>query len=158
MELSLEVPESPEKLSLEESWAYKVTLLADLIARNMARAVQNVSGLNLSQWRVLAAIADRPGRTVSEVVAITPMDKGIVSRAVSSLVESGLLERSASQKDGRISFIHLTNAGLKVYELILTEIDQNKASGRNLLTDAEEKKLLDDLDELISHYTRATDQ
>ena len=49
----------PEALVLENAWTYKIAVLADLISRRITRTLQDVSTLNLSQWRVLAAIADR---------------------------------------------------------------------------------------------------
>ena len=79
--------------------AYQVTVLADQIARRTSSVVKRYE-LNLSQWRVLAAVADKPGRTSAEVVTITPMDKGIVSRATKALLTMGLLTRVASQSDG----------------------------------------------------------
>ena len=78
-------------------------MLADKIARRTTKIVKE-HGLNLSQWRVLAAIADVPGRTSAEVVGITPMDKGIVSRATRALLDMGLIRRLASQSDGRVGY------------------------------------------------------
>lgn len=97
-------------LQLATYWPYQITVLADRIARRTTRVVKGF-GLNLSQWRVLAAIAEVPGRTSAEVVSITPMDKGIVSRATKALLEQGLVVRRASQSDGRVSHLHLTEAG-----------------------------------------------
>jgi len=143
----------PTTLKLEESWAYKITLLADVIARRMSSSVQAVSSLNLSQWRVLAAVADAPGRTASQVVSITPMDKGIVSRAVSTLVDKGILERKASQHDGRLSHLYLTQSGTEIYAGILTQIDQNGASGRAMLSPLDQEKLMHELNKLIENYS-----
>lgn len=117
-------------LKLEDSWTYQVTVLADLIARRVTRAVQAVSELNLSQWRVLAAIADTPGRTASQVVDVTPMDKGIVSRGVSVLVQEGYLRREASPADGRTTYLFLTESGQAIYKSIVAELDRCGVSGR----------------------------
>ena len=50
-------------IRLNEYWPYQVTVLADRIARLTSAIVKREAGLNLSQWRVLAAIAEAPGRT-----------------------------------------------------------------------------------------------
>lgn len=142
----------PEALVLENAWTYKIAVLADLISRRITRTLQDVSTLNLSQWRVLAAIADRPGRTASEVVAVTPMDKGLVSRAAASLVADGLIERRASSADGRLSHLHLTPLGQATYDEILAALDQNGSTGRGRLSAAREKALLSDLSALIEIY------
>ena len=108
-------------LDLERYWPYHVTVLADRIARRTSNIVKQHK-LNLSQWRVLAAVADSPGRTSKEVVRITPMDKGIVSRATKALLELGLIRREASQQDGRISHLHMTPQGERLYAEIMPKV------------------------------------
>ncbi|WP_265571481.1 MarR family winged helix-turn-helix transcriptional regulator [Sphingomicrobium nitratireducens] len=101
---------------------YQLVLLADLVSRRIATVVKRREGLNLSHWRVMAAVAEVPGRTAREVVAVTPMDKGIVSRAVKSLIEKGLVERRASDSDGRLGHLHLTTRGEAAYASIAADI------------------------------------
>ena len=109
-------------LKLDNYWPYQVTVLADRIARRTSKIVKE-RGLNLSQWRVMAAIAEVPGRTSVEVVTITPMDKGIVSRATRALLEMDLIRRQASQSDGRISHLYLTDIGFKLYRDLIPEVE-----------------------------------
>jgi DNA-binding MarR family transcriptional regulator len=96
-------------------------VLADSIARGTSKVVKK-QGLNLSQWRVLAAIAEAPGRTSAEVVTITPMDKGIVSRATKALIDAQFVRRESSQLDGRLSYLHLTEAGVNLYEDLIPKV------------------------------------
>lgn len=110
-------------IRLDEYWPYQVTVLADIIARQTAAVVREHGGLNLSQWRVLAAIAEQPGRTAVDVVTVTPMDKGIVSRATKALLESGLLVRRASQSDGRVSHLFLTGKGSRLYQSLKAHVE-----------------------------------
>ena len=139
-------------LRLDASWIYKVSVLSDLVSRRVAHVVGKVSGLNLSQWRVLAAIADLPGRTASEVVAVTPMDKGIVSRAVATLVERGLATRKASNSDGRLSHLHLTAKGRSTYARIMAALRESGTTGDELLGARDADRLLDQLDAAIAAY------
>ena len=81
-------PDTERVLELTAYWPYQITVLADRIARRTSRVVKE-HGLNLSQWRVMAAVAEVPGRTSVEVVTVTPMDKGIVSRATKALLTRG---------------------------------------------------------------------
>ena len=142
-----------QRLILDDSWAYKVTVLADLLARRIAPIVQDVSGLNLSQWRVIAAVADEPGRTASQVVDMTPMDKGIVSRAVRTLVERDLIERRSSKQDGRLSHLYLTDDGSKVYQTIVSALSNAKADGASTGSLEQQQRLLDQLDQFIAVYS-----
>ncbi len=152
---SAEEAGTPTVLELERTWLYKVTVLADLGARRVSEVVGRTCGLNLSQWRVLAAIADRPGRTSREVVDVTPMDKGLVSRAVGLLVERGLVERRTSPQDGRRAHLYLTGAGTGAYRAIIDELDATGASGRSLLDTDADHRLLALLDDAIARYRAA---
>lgn len=145
-------PDGAPVLSLEDSWIYKTVVLADIISRKVSAVVQETSGLNISQWRVMAALADEPGRTARDVVRVTPMDKGIVSRAVSMLVENEIVERRSSRDDGRLSHLFLTSSGEALYRKIVVQMDSCGASGRQSVSDAAQKKLIAALDAVISQY------
>ena len=138
-------------LDLERYWPYHVTVLADRIARRTSNIVKQHK-LNLSQWRVLAAVAESPGRTSKEVVRITPMDKGIVSRATKALLKLGLIRREASQHDGRISHLHMTPLGDKLYAEIMPKVraaiqpaDQHFNNQERARIIAQLKKMIDNL-------------
>lgn len=147
-------PRPVDGLSLDESWAYKVAVVADLIARRVSSVVSAEAELNLSQWRVLAAIGDQDGRTASQVVDITPMDKGIVSRAVASLIAKGLLRRTASEKDGRVSHLFMTETGRVTYVRILAALDAADAHGDHLLPSDDREAFLRSLDKIIASYPK----
>lgn len=135
-------------LPLEQFWPYQVTVLADRIARRTSRIVKE-RGLNLSQWRVLAAIAAVPGRTSVDVVTVTPMDKGIVSRATKALLEMGYIRREASQSDGRLSHLHLTDDGAALYAEVLPDIQVMAEWANDRLTAARLDRLREDLGALM---------
>lgn len=102
-------------IKLDNFWAYQVVVLADQISRYTLDVVRSEADLNQSQWRVLAAVADKPGRSAAEVTAVTPMDKTIVSRAVASLIKDGLIERTPNQEDKRIGALEMTEIGAAQY-------------------------------------------
>jgi DNA-binding MarR family transcriptional regulator len=135
-------------LRLEQFWPYQVSVLADRIARRTSRIVKQ-HDLNLSQWRVLAAIADVPGRTSVELVTITPMDKGIVSRATKALLQMGLVRREASQSDGRMSHLHLTPAGQTLYRELIPQISAVLQLADIGLSQAEQARLSENLSQLM---------
>lgn len=139
---------------LDDSVAYKITVIADLIARRVSQIAASVGGLNLSQWRVLAAIGDQEGRTASQVVDMTPMDKGIVSRAVASLVTQGYLTRQASDQDGRVSHLYMTAGGRKTFTAILAELERTGALGELIISGPDRMQLLHTLDEIIAAFPR----
>lgn len=142
-------PIHPERvLELERYWPYQITVLADRIARRTGRIVKN-HGLNLSQWRVLAAIAEVPGRTSVEVVTVTPMDKGIVSRATKALLTMGLVRREASQLDGRISHLFLTESGVELYRTLIVEVEAIVLAAHTGLANDKQEQLSQSLSDLM---------
>lgn len=110
------------KITLNEFWPYKIAVLADLISRHTMTILRAHGDLNLSQWRVLAALGDKDGRSAAEVVAMTPMDKGIVSRAVTSLVTQGFLKRVEDTHDKRRRELFLTKSGKTHYDMISKDL------------------------------------
>jgi len=145
-----------EPAPLEDSLSYKITVIADLIARRVSHIATEVGGLNLSQWRVLAAIGDQDGRTASQVVDMTPIDKGIVSRAVSSLVSQGYLRRCASDHDGRVCHLFMTDSGRRAFEQIAAELDRVGATAETLVPTSRRERFLADLDRIIEGFPRQT--
>lgn len=137
-----------EPIRLARFLPYRIILLADRVSRRSAAVVRRHEGLNLSHWRVLAAVAEAPGRTANEVVAVTPMDKGIVSRSVKALIGEGLLERRASDSDGRLGHLHLTPRGATTYAAIARDIRAMEAQMLGGLEDGEAERLGDLLDRL----------
>ncbi len=110
-------PNTPP-IELDTFWPYQIAVLADQVSRYTRDVARTEAGLNLSQWRVLAAVAERPGRASKDVTAITPMDKTIVSRAVATLIDAGLIEKKTDAADRRLISLHATSSGLKIYAKI----------------------------------------
>lgn len=136
-------------IQLARYWPYQLTVLADRIARHTSAVAREHGDLNLSQWRVLAALAEKPGRTAVEVVTITPMDKGIVSRATKALLEAGLVVRQASQDDGRVSHLFLTDKGQALYQDLVPRIESVPLDASAALSEQEQEMLRDLLARLM---------
>lgn len=111
-------------IELDNFWPYQVVVLADLISRYTVSVAKHEAGLNSSQWRVLAALADKPGRTAAQVTAVTPMDKTIVSRAVKSLIDAGLIKKTQTETDKRRMSLTTTAKGQKIYSNIARELNR----------------------------------
>jgi len=116
---------------LDDFWPYQTVVLADQISRYTLSIVRAEANLNLSQWRVLAAVAEEPGRTAAQVTAITPMDKTIVSRAVNSLIALGLIKKISDISDKRRSSLSTTAAGQDVYVKVARHLNTALIDGFN---------------------------
>ncbi len=116
-------------IELERFWPYRAIVLADQISRYTLSVVREQANMNLSQWRVLAAVAEKPGRTAAEVTTVTPMDKTIVSRAVSSLIDSGLILKRADAADKRRLSLTPTERGQAIYHKIAVHLNAAMVNG-----------------------------
>lgn len=130
-------------IELDKFWPYHVIVLADQISRHTHSVAKTEAGLNLSQWRVLAAVADKPGRTAAEVAMVTPMDKTIVSRAVSSLIDMGVIKKSVTEDDKRRFSLSVTPQGTDIYVKIVKRL--NKTIDESLSKKSEQKKFISDM-------------
>ena len=135
-------------IQLDAFWPYHVIVLADQISRHTASVTKAEAGLNLSQWRVLAAVADKPGRTAAEVAMMTPMDKTIVSRAVSSLIDMGVINKSASHDDKRRFSLSITPEGADIYEKISKRL--SKTIDETLSKKSEQQAFISELKKFSS--------
>lgn len=117
-------PTSIEKIRLDNFWPYQVAFLADQVMRHTLNILKSESTLNTSQWRVLAAVVDKPGRSAADVTAITPMDKTIVSRAVRTLIKDGVIQKKQSNADKRIMSLTPTKTGVEIYTRIASRLMQ----------------------------------
>lgn len=148
-------------LDLERFLPYRLSVLSNRISAHIARIYETRFGLAIPEWRVIAVLAKRPGLSATEVAQRTAMDKVAVSRAVSSLLDAGRIERDTDADDRRKSVLRLTDAGRAVYEAVAP---QALAYEQKLLESlrADERQALDRLlarmEQLTAEAERGTAQ
>lgn len=98
---------------------YQLSVLANQVSSNLARAYAERFDLSISEWRVMATLGGRDGLSAEAVCRCTAMDKVTVSRAVARLRRSGRLRREVARDDRRRHALSLTPAGRRVYEEIV---------------------------------------
>lgn len=96
---------------LESFLSFRVTILAKLLERRLARMLSERFGLAVAEYRVLLQVALRPGATVRAISARTFVDKAQVSRVVAALEEQDLIKRSTRDNDRRSPEFTLTPSG-----------------------------------------------
>jgi DNA-binding MarR family transcriptional regulator len=108
-------------ISLERFLPYRLNVLAASVSNALAQIYADRFGLTIPGWRVIATLGQFGVRTGRDVAAHAVMHKSTVSRAVSGLVERGLVRREANPQDGREDFLALTDEGRAVYEALAPE-------------------------------------
>lgn len=110
--------EMESSLELAEFLPYRLSVVTNKISDLIAKSYESL-GLSRAQWRVIAVLGEQPGLTASAVAERTAQDRVTVTRAVKGLVQNKLLQRQASQDDGRVAYLRLTAKGLRAYKKVV---------------------------------------
>lgn len=111
------------------------------------------TGLELSDLDaigVIKRIGSQQEVTVGTIAEQLRIDPSRGSRIVADLVKQGLLERAASQEDGRRSLVRVTTAGRKV-------LDEIEAIKRETITEATAGWSIEDVEAFGQLYARFTE-
>ena len=109
----------PPLLKLETFLPYRLNVLAAVVSTGLARVYASRFGLDIPGWRVLATLGQFGEATGTVIGQHSHMHKSKVSRAVSDLMERGLVEGIRSKHDGRAMVISLTEEGRRMYQDIV---------------------------------------
>lgn len=109
--------EARAPFTLNDFMPYRIVALGHAMSEAFGAAYRR-EGVTIPEWRVLAVVAEAPPIAARDVVARTPLDKMAVSRAVGSLEQKGLVERSHNDDDRRVVLLQLTEKGLGTFQRI----------------------------------------
>lgn len=98
-------------LKLDDFLPYRLSYTSNLVSESIAHAYESLFGLSISEWRLIAVIAEDDGIGQAAICLRTRMDKVTVSRAAIALAARGLIARQPSATDRRAHCLTLTDAG-----------------------------------------------
>ncbi len=103
-------------LKLDRFLPYRLSVTSNSVSAAVATTYQALFGLRIAEWRLIAVIAEQRAMTQQALGAKTRMDKVMVSRAATALVDRGLLARQPNPEDQRSHLLALTAAGQALYD------------------------------------------
>lgn len=106
-------------LDLSTFLPYRLSVLANRVSAQLARAYAEKFSLTIPEWRVMAVLGQFDGVTADFVCQRTEMDRVTVSRAVSSLRARRYVTRRVQRLDRRCSKLGLAAAGKAVYAQVV---------------------------------------
>ncbi len=124
-----------KELILEDFLPYRLAILSHSVSHSIASVYERRFGVSIPEWRVIAIVGRFPNLSAVEVAERTVMDKVAVSRAVTKLIKSGVIDREFADADRRRSILNLSENGRMVHDEIAPLALQMEAD------------LLEDLDE-----------
>ena len=144
-------PAPSRALVLNRFTPYRIVALGHAMGDRLRRAYAD-ENVTINEWRVLAVIAQADAVAARDVVALTPMDKMTVSRAVASLEAKGIAERSVNARDRRVNMVSLTTRGRALFSRISALALAYEDEIMGALTSEER----DGLDRILAKLSRVT--
>lgn len=143
--------------NLEDMLTFRIS---SLYSRLSAGTTQDLAqfGLVLREWRVIAMLALHQPISASELVARSPLDKASASRAVSGLVQRGLVTVAPSEADARVKVLRLTASGWALYRRVAPRSVARQKALMSVLTSSERLALTSMLDRIEREIVRYVSQ
>lgn len=135
--------ELPNKFDLNSYIPCRLATLTHSIMRSVATVFEERFGVSTPEWKVLAIIADAPSLSAVAVAQLAQMDTVAVSRAVTKLVDRGLVVRDLDTEDRRRSVLNLSAEGLELHGQLAPLAAELEASLLDELTDDEKQRFED---------------
>lgn len=119
-----------------------LALLSNALVWRESHELRRRFGLGTNEWRVISALAIRPGTSATEVSEFLAVNKAIVSKSVSVLVERGLLVLSDGPRGSRPMYLSARGAemhdemlpvSMRGQELILSHVSADDVERFNAL-------------------------
>ncbi|MGB5870119.1 MAG: MarR family winged helix-turn-helix transcriptional regulator [Albidovulum sp.] len=111
------MPTKPFQLS--DFLPYQLSVLSERVSRRLSVEYEKTHGLSVAEWRVLVHLGQCGTVSVRDIHNCVNMEKSRVSRAVSRMEATGLLQKLPGAVDGRLVEITLTVAGHRALSEIL---------------------------------------
>lgn len=108
--------------SLDDMLLYVLWQLQAAARRPVVRLCEAQFGITRREWRMLAKLADSEGMPSSALAERAALDRAQTSRAVSALVQKGLVVRTPRPGNRREVLLHLTERGRALYAALLPRV------------------------------------
>ena len=108
--------------SLDDMLLYVLWQLQAAARRPVVRLCEAQFGITRREWRMLAQLADSEGMPSSARAERAALDRAQTSRAVSALVQKGLVVRTPRPGNRREVLLHLTERGRALYAALLPRV------------------------------------
>ena len=108
--------------SLDDMLLYVLWQLQAAARRPVVRLCEAQFGITRREWRMLAQLGQGDGMASSALAERAALDRAQTSRAVSALVQKGLVARTPRPGNRREVLLHLTERGRALYAALLPRV------------------------------------
>ena len=116
------------------------------------------SGLTQRQFTVLLAVDNNDGKSQTELVKITGIDRSTLADLVARLLAQGYLQRKRTKDDGRTNAIRITTIGKKMLKMAQPGADEVDKYLMSLIASSERKGFIENLVILAAEMDKIEDK
>lgn len=147
------VPTDGHTLAPSDFLTSKINVVARLLKRSSTKAYIETFDIAVTEWRMLAAIAQKQPCSVGELAFNLDSDKALTGRTLKKLEQRKLISIGAHPTDGRALVVTTTSAGDAMYRKILPFAQARQAALLRQLSETERDDLWRVLNLLIEKAT-----
>lgn len=135
-------PRPKARLDLFKFVPFRLNRLAAEVSAALAVEYQERHGLDIPAWRVIATLGFRNDACSAQYISqCTRTHKSTISRAVTTLLNGGLIERVENEADRREFRLQLTRKGRALYEELFPQLLRREDEILACLSAQERKQL-----------------
>ncbi|WP_108810757.1 MarR family transcriptional regulator [Sphingorhabdus sp. Alg231-15] len=127
--------------NLDDFIPYQLSTASNAVSDLISNEYKSRFGLKIPEWRVMAVLGSRGASTQRHLVEATLMDKVTVNRAVKTLVDRELLDRSPNNADGRSHHLVLSQTGRDLYDQIMPAAEAMEKKIMTVLSADDQRQL-----------------
>lgn len=143
--------QTPPLLDLSSFFPFRLSVLEKQVSESIAQHYASRFQLTRYEWRVMATLAMHQSMSAKDVANFTRLDKMQVSRAISVLKESALINQQKNTTDRRISELTLTEKGMTLYHQIVPLVVAQEEKILQILSTQEQQQLQQLMSKLSQH-------
>lgn len=137
-----------EASHLKSHLGYHLRIVSNAVSHSFAKKLA-ASEVTVAEWVILREMYSSDEKTSpSEVAELTGLTRGAVSKLIDRLLHKGLVTRTESTGDRRYQEIKLTANAIKLVPKLAKLADENDESFFSILSQSEQKKLMNILKKL----------
>ncbi|MEY4121755.1 MAG: HTH-type transcriptional regulator MhqR [Pseudomonadota bacterium] len=108
--------------SVDDLLLFRLGLLSAEAGAMVVRLCEGRHGITRREWRLLGLLYGHEGVPPSTLAERVHLDRARTSRAISTLVKKQLVTRTTSPSDRRGARLALTEAGVRLYQTLMPEV------------------------------------
>jgi DNA-binding MarR family transcriptional regulator len=126
-----------QAVPFERRFGYRFNRIADALAQQTLLHARREFGINLAEYRIISILSQSGVFSIREIAEHTQLDKAHATRALTDLIDRGLVTRVVDPQDRRLRVVRLTAAGHAVANATMPFTLERQARLEGCLTAAE---------------------